>query len=117
MKVRVSVDIREEIKLANAGAQAMHMMPLDMEYRLNQAASEERATHLYRNQTGHLENSTKAGTIEETADETVIDLEMGEFYASFVHNKGYSRFRMLEAEAESRILADIEAAESALERL
>jgi len=115
--IRVTVDIRQEEKLAEAGSQAMHMAPLDMEYRLNQAAAEERATHLYQNQTGHLENSTKAGTISETADETVIDLEMGEPYASFVHDLGYSRFVELGNVAVARIYEDIEAAERALERL
>lgn len=59
---------------------------------LQRAANEERATHDYQNQTGHLQQSTAERVIEETDSNIVVHLEMGEEYASFVVKRGYSRF-------------------------
>lgn len=59
---------------------------------LQRAANEERATHDYQNQTGHLQQSTAARVIEETDGNIQIHLEMGEEYASYVVARGYSRF-------------------------
>lgn len=70
-----------------------------IERRLQEAAIEERFTHAYQNQTGHLQQSTGAVVVSESDNEVEIHLEMGEEYASYVVDRGYSKFEEIAAEA------------------
>jgi hypothetical protein len=70
-----------------------------IEHRLKEAAMTERFTHEYKNQTGHLQQSTEAAVVSETDNEIEIHLEMGEEYASYVVDRGYSEFEEIAAEA------------------
>lgn len=71
---------------------------------LERAASEERNTHAYQNQTGHLQQSTAMHVVSESDDEFRATLEMGEEYASYVVKRGYSRFDEI-AKAATREVA------------
>lgn len=70
---------------------------------LQRAASEERRTHDYRNQTGHLQQSTASRVIDESDDSFLIRLEMGEEYASHVVARGYSDFPVIAGRAAGDI--------------
>lgn len=59
---------------------------------LQRYAGMERTTHYYRNQTGHAEQGTAARVIEETDDNFLAHLEMGEQYSSYLIERGYSNF-------------------------
>lgn len=59
---------------------------------LERAATEERDTHTYQNQTGHAQQGTKAAVVSEGDNEFVATLEMGEEYSSYLVARGYSRF-------------------------
>lgn len=72
---------------------------------LQRAASEERNTHDYRNQTGHLQQSTASRVIEEDDDSFLVRIEMGEEYASHVVNRGYSDFHTIVGKAAGEISA------------
>ena len=74
---------------------------------LQRAANEERASHDYQNQTGHLQQSTAARVIEETDDNFLAHLEMGEEYASFVVGRGYSRFDEIAKKAKREVDAHV----------
>ena len=67
---------------------------------LQRAASEERNTHAYRNQTGHLQQSTAMHIVSESDDGFKATLEMGGEYASHVVKRGYSRFDEIAAKAK-----------------
>ena len=101
MTYRVSVDISEVIRGARIAHDELTAWPHTLEHRLREAAMTERLTHRYRNQTGHLNNSTEAGVISVTDNETIIDLEMGEDYASHVVKRGFSKFPQHAARAEA----------------
>ena len=51
---------------------------------LDRAATEERDTHAYQNQTGHAQQGTKAAVVSEGSDEFKATLEMGEEYSSYL---------------------------------
>lgn len=74
---------------------------------LQRAASEERNTHAYRNQTGHLQQSTRAQVVSESDDEFRARIEMGEEYASYVEARGYSNFRSIVSKAATEIAAHV----------
>jgi hypothetical protein len=114
--MRVAVDLRDLERLTREGVDEMGLAPRLMENALKDAAREERQTHTYQNQTGHLEQSTKAGIVSEVANELVIDLEMGEPYASFVIARGYSRFPQIAEKIQRRIAREFAAAERRIGR-
>lgn len=70
---------------------------------LQRAASEERNTHAYQNQTGHLQQSTAMHIVSEDSDSFTATLEMGEEYASFVVKRGYSRFDKIAKKAKREV--------------
>lgn len=74
---------------------------------LQRAASEERNTHEYRNQTGHLQQSTRAQVVDEDDSGFLVRLEMGEEYASYVVGRGYSDFPNIAEKATSEIAAHV----------
>lgn len=70
---------------------------------LQRAATEERDTHTYQNQTGHAQQGTKASVVSEGADEFVATLEMGEEYSSYLAARGYSNFDKIAAKATREV--------------
>ena len=74
---------------------------------LQRYAAEERNTHDYRNQTGHLQQSTRAVVVDESDDHFEAHLEMGEEYASYVEARGYSNFRSIVSKAATEIAAHV----------
>ena len=70
---------------------------------LQRYAAEERNTHDYRNQTGHLQQSTRAVVVDESDDHFEAHLEMGEEYASYVVDRGYSNFRNIAGKAYAEV--------------
>jgi len=115
--VRVTVDIRQVDRLTDAAEAEFESAPVVLLQTLRRHALEERQTHLYKNQTGHLEQSTFAGLISETADEIVVDYEMGEQYASFVVKRGYSDFPATAKAAEKALDKTFKAGERRLSRM
>ncbi len=97
----MSVDISQVIRGTRIAVSELQQWPDTLEHRLREAAMQERFTHKYRNQTGHLHNSTESGVVSVTRNEVVIDLEMGEPYASFVVRRGFSKFPQHAARAEA----------------
>jgi hypothetical protein len=67
---------------------------------LQRAASEERNTHAYRNQTGHAQQGTKSSVVSESDDHFEAHLEMGEEYSSYLVKRGHSRFDEIAAKAK-----------------
>jgi hypothetical protein len=110
--MKTTCDISEVIRGTAKASSLLQEWPKTVEHRLREAAMTERLTHKYKNQTGHLNNSTEAGVISVTANETVIDLEMGEDYASYVVKRGKSNFVKLATRAE----ADLNRAAAAIAR-
>jgi len=90
--VKVRCDISEALRAGRAAERDIRGFLTEMEHDLREAAMEERFTHEYKNQTGHLHNSTEAGLVSDSDNELRIDLEQGEEYASYVVEKGYSDF-------------------------
>lgn len=70
---------------------------------LQRYAAEERNTHEYRNQTGHLQQSTRAQVVDESDGYFEAVLEMGEEYASYVADRGYSNFRNIGGKAYAEV--------------
>lgn len=70
---------------------------------LQRAASEERNTHAYRNQTGHAEQGTAAHVVSESADGFIATLEMGEEYSSYLVKRGYSNFDKIAKKAKREV--------------
>lgn len=97
----VKIDISEVQRGTRIATSALQGWPRTLEHRLKEAAMQERFTHKYKNQTGHLHNSTEAGVISVTDNEVIIDLEMGEPYASHVVNRGFSKFPQIATRAEA----------------
>mgnify|MGYP001564906742 CR=1 FL=1 len=97
----VTVDISAILRGTRIATSELQTWPVTLEHRLREAAMQERFTHAYRNQTGHLNNSTEAGVISVTANETIIDLEMGEDYATHIVRRGLSKFPQIAARAEA----------------
>ena len=117
MKTSVSVDLSEVFALGEAAEAEMESAPRFLEHTLRLAALEERRTHRYKNQTGHLEQGTKAGIISQTDDEIVVQYEMGEPYASFVVKAGFSDFPKSAKVAERVIGRDYARAARKLSRM
>lgn len=97
----VKVDISDVLRGTRTAIGLLRAWPNDLEVRLRRAAEEERSTHRYQNQTGHLEDSTKASLVEQTDNRLEIELTMGEQYASHVVRRGYSKFPKIAARAEA----------------
>ncbi len=97
----VLVDISDIIAGTTKAKSLLQQWPDTVEHRLREAAMTERLTHKYKNQTGHLNNSTEAGVVSVTDNEVIIDLEMGEQYASYVAKRGLSNFEKLAVRAEA----------------
>jgi hypothetical protein len=72
---------------------------------LQRAASEERNTHTYQNQTGHAEQGTAAHVVSESTDEFKATLEMGEEYSSYLVKRGYSNFDKIAKKATREVNA------------
>lgn len=70
---------------------------------LQRAANEERNTHRYQNQTGHLQQSTAAHVVSEDSDSFTATLEMGEEYASYVVKRKYSDFDKIAKRAKREV--------------
>lgn len=96
---RVTDTIDAESRAAEKRLGPGGKMRADIEHRLKQAALEERLTHRYKNQTGHLQQSTAATVVSEDDDGIEIHLEMGEEYATYVIDRGFSEFESIAAEA------------------
>ncbi len=77
---------------------------------LQRAANEERTTHAYQNQTGHLQQSTASRVVDESDDRFEAHLEMGEEYASFVVKRGYSRFDAIANKAKREVASHVKRA-------
>lgn len=92
-------DVHRSEVVADQALQAGGKMVAAVERRLKQAALEERFTHRYQNQTGHLQQSTAAVVVSETDNEIEVHLEIGEEYASYVVDRGFSDFEDIAAEA------------------
>jgi len=97
----VTVDISDVIRGTRVAMRELEQWPSDFEVTLRRAAEQERASHKYKNQTGHLEESTKAALVEQTPNRIEIELTMGEPYASFVVRRRFSRFPQIKARAEA----------------
>lgn len=97
----VTVDISEVIAGTRVAVRELRAWPNDFETTLRRAAEKERGTHRYKNQTGHLEDSTKAALVEQTDGRIEIELTMGEQYASFVVARRLSRFPQIATRAEA----------------
>jgi hypothetical protein len=78
-------------------------MPKEMKRILDRAASTERRTHDYKNQTGYLEASTFAGDIEHNGDDYTVDFGARAPYAEYVNNRGLMHIDELGQEAETMI--------------
>lgn len=96
----VTVNISDVTRATAKAVQEMQNWPRTVEDTLRNAAQEERSTKTYQNQTGHLQQGTRAATISQTANEIIVDLEMGEPYASYVVRRGFSRFPRIADKAE-----------------
>lgn len=70
---------------------------------LQRAATEERDTHAYRNQTGHAQQGTKASVVSESDSDFTAHLEMGEEYSSYLVDRGFSRFTEIAAKATREV--------------
>jgi predicted flap endonuclease-1-like 5' DNA nuclease len=70
---------------------------------LQRAATEERDTHAYRNQTGHAQQGTKASVVSESDSDFTAHLEMGEEYSSYLVERGFSRFTEIAAKATREV--------------
>ena len=101
--MRVTCDISDVIRGTRVATETLRQWPTDLEITLRRAAEQERSTHKYQNQTGHLEESTKAALVSETDNELEIELTMGEAYASHVVRRGFSRFPKIAAKAEADV--------------
>ena len=99
----VTVDISDVLRGTRKAVATLQAWPNDLEVCLRRAAEEERSTHRYQNQTGHLEESTKASLVEQTDNRLEIELTMGEQYASHVVRRGFSKFPKIAARAEADI--------------
>lgn len=113
----VTVDISDVLRGTRVAVRELERWPIDLEIRLRRAAAEERASHKYRNQTGHLEDSTKASLVEQTDDRIEIELTMGEEYASHVVKRGLSKFPKIAAKAEADLNREAAALASKLGKL
>ncbi len=101
--MKVKVGIGASLRAGRAAVDDMYGFLDDMEHDLEEAALTERLTHAYENQTGHLQAGTGAGVVSDSANELQIDLEMGDFYASYVAEKGYSDFPETAARTEEKL--------------
>lgn len=90
---------KADLYLAPHDGQLVH----GIEEILQRYAAEERNTHEYRNQTGHLQQSTRAQVVDESDDYFEAHLEMGEEYASHVVDRGYSNFRNIGGKAAAEV--------------
>lgn len=115
--MKVTVDISDVIRGTATASSLLTQWPATLEHRLREAAMTERLTHKYKNQTGHLNNSTEAGIVSVTANETRIDLEMGEPYASYVVKRGLSNFVKLATRAEADLNREAAAIASKIGKL
>jgi phosphoserine phosphatase len=70
---------------------------------LDRAATEERDTHAYQNQTGHAQQGTKAAVVSEGSDEFKATLEMAEEYSSYLVDRGFSRFDKIAVRATREV--------------
>lgn len=101
--MRVRCDISDVLRAGRAAEKDIRGFLTEMEHDLEEAAMEERFTHEYQNQTGHLQQSTAAGLVSDSDNELHIDLEQGEEYASYVVEKGYSDFPDIAERAQKKI--------------
>ncbi len=113
----VTVDISDITRGTRLASRLLQAWPGTVEHRLREAAMTERLTHKYKNQTGHAHNATEAGIVSITPNETVIDLEMGEDYSSFLVKRGFSNFVKLATRAEADLNREAAAVASKLGRL
>lgn len=97
--IGVKLDTRDMERAEGATETDLRERLRKVERRLKEAALEERLTHTYQNQTGHLQQSTAAVVVSEDDDGIEIHLEMGEEYATYVIDRGYSRFEKIASEA------------------
>ena len=88
---------RARKELAPAGVLRAMRPPLVL------AAAGERATHLYRNRTGNLQDSTAAETVEATRERVSVSLQMTMHYAEFVWRRGLSAIDSYGAAADQEI--------------
>lgn len=103
MKIDVTVDTRQVSAQRAAAERSLGRAGDDMKRILDRAASEERRTHEYRNQTYRLQGSTFAlGPIQE-GHNVVVGFGARMPYASFVDNRGLTRVRELADRAETEI--------------
>lgn len=112
-----TVDISEVIALEKEARKVLGSVPDKMKLLLDQKAAEERRTHVYRNITHRLENSTFAlGPLREGDDVTHVEFGARMEYASFVDRRGRTRIRDLAAEGERDLEALFDADADALSR-
>lgn len=111
MKFSVGVDITGVTRATKRATSDIGEFVTGFEYELEKAALTERLTHRYKNQTGHLQNSTGAGIVSETDNEIHIDLEMTEEYASHIIKRGFSKFPDHALRAFSKINQNLAALE------
>lgn len=105
--IRVRVSDAGVHRLTEEAQEVFEAVPNDLEFRLEQAAAEERETHRYKNQTGHLQAGTQMHVISVARDNAVFTCEMGEYYASYVHDRGLSRFEALMERAQKAYERDL----------
>jgi hypothetical protein len=113
----VTVDISEVIRGTRVATRTLEEWPTDFEITLRRAAEVERATHKYKNQTTHLEESTKAALVEQTDNRIEVELTMGEQYASYVVKRGFSKFPRIATRAEADLNREAAAVASKLGKL
>lgn len=88
--MRFELDISDVIELERRAKDELATIPRVMKSILDVAALEERSSHEYNNQSGDLQRSTRARIDQSGRDETVVELEMAEDYASYVVKAGLS---------------------------
>ena len=113
----VTVDISDVLRGTAVAVRELEAWPNTLETTLRRAAEQERATHKYKNQTGHLEESTKAALVEQTDNRVEVELTMGEDYASHVVKRGFSKFPKIATKAEAQCNREAAAVASKLGKL
>jgi len=119
MRLRFDVyteDVEKHCRESAADVMAVESKMLGIAER---AADEERRSHAYQNRTGNLEASTVGIEAGESGDLYAVELRMGDAdapYASFVVNRGFSRFHDIAKRAANAIASMVSRTEKKASR-
>jgi len=97
------VDVTAAVEADKAAAKALDRVGPEMKKAAQRAASKERGSHLWHNQTGRMERSTEALGPFQRGDETLVVLQIGTPYAGYVEARGLVRIDGYASNADAEI--------------